>query len=72
PTWFGKWVIENVISNRIMDPDGEAIKQCDDHKMYYDPRDMWPLLVKAGFISSGIKLWRSNFFCSTSGYAEKY
>ena len=70
PTWFGKWVLENVLSNRLFDPYGETPKQYNSHKMYYDPRDMWPLLVKAGFVSTDIKIWRSNFLCSISGYAE--
>ena len=71
PTWFGKWVLENVLSNKLLDPCGETPKQYNSHKMYYDPRDMWPLLVKAGFVSTEIKIWRSNFWCSISGYAEK-
>ena len=28
----------------------------DDHKMYYDKRDLWPLLVRAGFKPSAIRL----------------
>lgn len=71
PTWFGKWVLENVLSNKLFDPYNETPKQYNSHKMYYDPRDMWPLLVKAGFVSTEIKIWRSNFGCSISGYAEK-
>lgn len=71
PTWFGKWVLERIISNKLLDPYGETPKQYNSHKMYYDPRDMWPLLVKAGFVSTEIKIWRSNFGCSISGYAEK-
>ena len=70
PNWFGKWVIENIVY-RLFDPNGEARKQVDTHKMYYGPRDMWPLLVKAGFVSSEIRIWRSNLLCSISGYAEK-
>ncbi|MDR2548588.1 MAG: class I SAM-dependent methyltransferase [Desulfobulbus sp.] len=71
PTWFGKWVLENVLSNRLFDPYGETPKQYNSHKMYYNPRDMWPLLVRAGFVSTEIRIWRSNFGCSISGYAEK-
>lgn len=71
PTWFGKWVLENVISNKLLDPYGETPKQYNSHKMYYDPRDMWPILVKAGFVSTEINIWRSNFLCSISGYAAK-
>lgn len=71
PTWIGKWVLENIISNKMLDPYGETPKQYNSHKMYYNPRDMWPLLIKAGFVSTEIKIWRSNFLCSISGFAEK-
>ena len=27
----------------------------DDHKRYYDPRDLWPMLVAAGLRPSGIR-----------------
>lgn len=30
--------------------------EMDDHKMYYSKRDLWPLLVKAGFKPSRIRL----------------
>ena len=30
--------------------------EMDDHKMYYDKRDLWPVLVKAGFSPSRIAL----------------
>jgi len=40
----------------------------DDHKMYYDKRDLWPVLVKAGFLPSNLKLryhkFRLNLFAS--------
>lgn len=71
PNWFGKWVTENIIDNRFIDPYGEAMKQADTHKMYYSLKEMWPLLVKVGFLPSNIKIWQSNLFCSISGYAVK-
>jgi hypothetical protein len=33
----------------------------DDHKMYYNRRDLWPLLVRAGFKPSRIKLKYNKF-----------
>jgi len=30
--------------------------EMDDHKMYYSKRDLWPLLVRAGFKPSRIRL----------------
>jgi hypothetical protein len=34
----------------------------DDHKMYYDKRDLWPLLVRAGFRPSEIRLRYHKFW----------
>ena len=39
--------------------------EMDDHKRYYDPRDLWPLLVEAGFRPSGIKCYRHKFGLNT-------
>ncbi|CDZ78489.1 3-demethylubiquinone-9 3-methyltransferase [Legionella massiliensis] len=52
PTWRGKGFLEFSAFNLGLSPRSEM----DDHKMYYDKRDLWPLLVKAGFIPSKIKL----------------
>jgi hypothetical protein len=30
--------------------------EIDDHKMYYDKKDIWPMLVKAGFLPSKLQL----------------
>jgi hypothetical protein len=37
----------------------------DDHKNYYDPRDLWPLLVRAGFKPSEIQCYRHKFGLNT-------
>ena len=37
----------------------------DDHKRYYDPRDLWPLLVEAGFRPSSIRCYRHKFGLNT-------
>lgn len=71
PSWIGKWVLEHIVSNEILDPGAAIRRQYDTHKMYFSLRDIWPILVKAGFVSSKIKIWKSNFLCSISGYAEK-
>ena len=33
----------------------------NDHKMYYDPKDLWPLLVRAGFIPQNIRIGTHKF-----------
>jgi hypothetical protein len=36
-------------------------EEMDDHKMYYDKRDLWPVLVKSGFFPSNIKMHYHKF-----------
>jgi SAM-dependent methyltransferase len=52
PTWRGKGLLEFFAFRLGLSPKTEM----DDHKMYYDKRDLWPLLVRAGFKPSLIKL----------------
>jgi 2-polyprenyl-3-methyl-5-hydroxy-6-metoxy-1,4-benzoquinol methylase len=52
PTWSGKSIIEFSAFRLGLSPKVEM----DDHKMYYDKRDLWPLLVRAGFKPSRIRL----------------
>jgi 2-polyprenyl-3-methyl-5-hydroxy-6-metoxy-1,4-benzoquinol methylase len=52
PTWRGKVFLEFSAFRLGLSPRLEM----DDHKMYYDKRDLWPLLVRAGFKPSLIKL----------------
>lgn len=52
PTWRGKSFLEFSAFRLGLSPKVEM----DDHKMYYDQRDLWPLLVRAGFKPSLISL----------------
>jgi len=52
PTWRGKFFLEASAFKFKLSPELEV----DDHKMYYDLRDLWPLIVKAGFRPSMIKM----------------
>jgi SAM-dependent methyltransferase len=52
PTWLGKRFLEFSAFRLGLSPAVEM----DDHKMYYDKRDLWPLLVQAGFRPSRIRL----------------
>ncbi len=62
PTWLGKSFLEFSAFRLGLSPKIEM----DDHKMYYDKRGLWPLLVQAGFKPSLIKLryhkFRLNLF----------
>jgi SAM-dependent methyltransferase len=52
PTWYAKPVLELSAFRFGTSPACEM----DDHKMYYSKRDLWPMLVKAGFMPSRIRM----------------
>ena len=54
PSWRGKRALEFSAFRLGLSPASEM----DDHKRYYDPRDLWPLLVAAGFMPHGIRCFR--------------
>lgn len=54
PSWWGKRFLELSAFRLGLSPPEEM----DDHKAYYDPRDLWPLLVRAGFLPHGIRCHR--------------
>ena len=52
PTWRGRKILEfSAFRLGLSAPD-----EVDDHRMYYDKRDLWPLLVQAGFRPSRLEL----------------
>jgi SAM-dependent methyltransferase len=57
PTWRGKWFLEYSAFRLKTSPPEEM----DDHKMYYDLSDLWPLLVRAGFLPHQIRSFRHKF-----------
>jgi 2-polyprenyl-3-methyl-5-hydroxy-6-metoxy-1,4-benzoquinol methylase len=61
PNWRGKPVLEFLAFRLGLSPACEM----DDHKMYYNPRDLWPLLVRAGFMPHGIRCFRHKFTFAT-------
>jgi SAM-dependent methyltransferase len=61
PSWRGKHLLELSAFRFGTSP----IEEIDDHKMYYDPRDLWPLLVRAGFPPRGIRCIRHKFGLNT-------
>ena len=52
PTWYAKPILELSAFKFGTSPACEM----DDHKMYYSKRDLWPMLVKAGFPPSRIRM----------------
>jgi SAM-dependent methyltransferase len=52
PSWLGKRFLELSAFRLGLSP----WEEMDDHKMYYDPKDLWPVLRGAGF-------WPHNIRC---------
>lgn len=61
PSWSGKAVLE-LSAFRL---GWSTAFEIDDHRAYYDPKDLWPLLVRAGFKPSGIRCYRHKFGLNT-------
>ncbi len=51
PSWRGKRALEFSAFRLRLSP----AEEMDDHKSYYDPPDLWPLLVQAGFVPHNIR-----------------
>jgi len=66
PSWRGKSFLE-FTGFRL----GSSADEMDDHKMYYDPRDVWPLLVRAGFRPRDIACFRHKFGLNTFARCRK-
>jgi SAM-dependent methyltransferase len=67
PTWSGKRFLE-LSAFRL----GFSSKvEIDDHKMYYEKRDLWPMLVQAGFKPSEIRLHYHKFGLNLFAVARK-
>jgi SAM-dependent methyltransferase len=61
PSWRGKPFLEFSAFRLGLSPREEV----DDHKRYFDPRDLWPLLVAAGFAPHAIRCYRHKFGLNT-------
>lgn len=61
PSWRGKRYLELATFRLHLG----AACEVDDHKMYYDVRDLWPMLVAAGFRPSQISCFPHKFGLNT-------
>jgi SAM-dependent methyltransferase len=61
PSWRGKRYLELSAFRLHFSPASEM----DDHKMYYDVPDLWPVLVRAGFLPSEITCFSHKFGLNT-------
>ncbi len=67
PSWRGKWFLELSAFRLGMSPADEM----EDHKAYYDPKDLWLLLVRAGFRPRGVRCFRHKFGLNTFAACSK-
>jgi SAM-dependent methyltransferase len=67
PTWLGKRFLEFSAFRLGLSPACEI----DDHRMYFDKRDIWPALVRAGFKPSRLKLTYYKFGLNLFGVCQK-
>jgi SAM-dependent methyltransferase len=61
PSWRGKRFLEYSAFQLGLSPKDEM----DDHKAYYDVKDFWPVLVRAGFRPSNIRCFSHKFGLNT-------
>jgi SAM-dependent methyltransferase len=61
PSWRGKRFLEFSAFRLGLSPAAEM----NDHKAYYDPHDLWPMLVVAGFRPQDIQVSRHKFGLNT-------
>jgi SAM-dependent methyltransferase len=66
PSWLGKPFLELASFRLGLAP----AEEMDDHKAYYDPRDLWPMLVQAGFKPSLIRCHRHKFGLNTGAVCK--
>jgi SAM-dependent methyltransferase len=67
PSWRGKWFLELSAFRLGFSP----AEEMDDHKRYYDPKDLWPLLVEAGFRPRDVRCFRHKFGLNTFAQCRK-
>ncbi len=67
PSWRGKVFLELAAFRLGLAPKCEM----DDHKIYYDPKDLWPLLVRAGFLPSDLRVRKHKGGLNTIARARK-
>jgi SAM-dependent methyltransferase len=67
PSWRGKKFLELSAFRLGLSPAAEM----DDHKTYYDVRDLWPRLVAAGFRPSRIRCFPHKFGLNTFAACRK-
>jgi SAM-dependent methyltransferase len=68
PTWRSKPVLEFLAFRLGLS--SACAYGIDEHKAYYDPRDLWPMLVGAGFVPHNIRCFKHKLTMCTFGVAK--
>jgi SAM-dependent methyltransferase len=66
PTWLGKPILEWLAFKR-----GIGTASINDHRMYYAVSDMWPPLIRAGFVPQNVKLRYHTAGCALTATAVR-
>jgi len=67
PSWLGKRFLEFSAFRLGLSPRAEM----DDHRTYYDVRDLWPKLIAAGFRPSRVRCFSHKFGLNTFAVCRK-
>jgi SAM-dependent methyltransferase len=67
PSWWGKRALEFSAFRLGLSPREEM----NDHRWYFDPRDLWPLLVRSGFRPDEITCGRHKLGLNTYAACRK-
>jgi SAM-dependent methyltransferase len=67
PSWWGKRALEFSAFRLGLSPREEM----NDHRWYFDPKDLWPLLVRSGFRPDNISCGRHKLGLNTFAVCRK-
>lgn len=67
PSWWGKSALEFSAFRLGLSP----AEEMNDHRRYYDPRDLWPKVVAAGFVPEDITCRRHKLGLNTWATARR-
>ena len=67
PSWWGKTALEFSAFRLGLSP----AEEINDHRRYYDPRDLWPKVVAAGFVPEDIACRRHKLGLNTWATARR-
>ncbi len=67
PSWRGKRALEFAAFRLGVSPRDEM----NDHRWYFDPKDLWPLLVRSGFIPEKISCSKHKLGLNTYAVCQK-